>query len=200
MVAFAKTKILSPQEYLERERQAETKSEYDDGVIVAMAGAKRGHNRIVVNLVRHIANQLDGGECEPFSNDMRVRVRACNRYYYPDVVAVCGEAEFEDDELDTLLNPILVIEVLSDSTAVRDRSEKLICYQTLDSLQTYVLVAQDRALVEMYQRREDGWLHTATQGMEAVISLPSIGCTLHLADIYARVAFPTPEHAFEAAE
>ncbi|HZO87468.1 MAG TPA: Uma2 family endonuclease [Chthonomonadaceae bacterium] len=144
---------ISPQEYLAHERKAETKSEYHGGRIVAMAGASKGHNRITVNLIRHLANQLEGTSCEPFANDLRVRVPACDKYDYPDVAVVCGEPQFEDSHLDTLLNPTLIIEVLSDTTEAADRGEKFACYRTLASLTTYVLVAQKRPSVEVTSGR-----------------------------------------------
>src|SRR5579872_3709140 len=106
---------MSAQEYLERERKAETKSEYHSGRVVGMAGGSKEHNRITFDMARHLGNQLEGKTCEGFSSDMRVRVPECNNYYYPNVVVVCEEPQFEDAELDSLLNPTLVIEVLSGS-------------------------------------------------------------------------------------
>ena len=180
------------------ERKAEGKSEYHDGVIVAMAGASRRHNRITVDTVRSLGNQLEGALCEPFSGDMRVLVPECDRYFYPDAVVVCGEAQFEDEELDTLTNPALVVEVLSTSTEKTDRRLKWDCYRTLPSLQTYVLIAQDEPRIETYTRQDNGaWEYEAVSGLEATVSLPAIGCTLRLADVYARVAF-APEIAPEA--
>lgn len=193
MVAQAKKSYIAPEEYLERERAAETKSEYYDGVIVAMAGASRQHDRITVNMLRHLSNQLDGTSCEPFSDDIRVSVPVCNRYYYPDASVVCGEAIFADSSVDTLTNPTLIVEVLSPSTAMNDRGDKFLCYQTLDSLQAYVLIAQDRPQVEVYIRQLEGkWEYTRLVGLEARLHLSVIGCELTLADIYARVEFPPP--------
>ena len=217
MVARQKEKLVTPQEYLERERKAELKSEYYDGVIVAMAGASRRHDRIAgdtfteinlqlrgrsagasrrhdritSSLLRHLGNQLDGSPCEPFTSDMRVAVPARNRYFYPDVSVVCGEARFQDEHVDTLLNPILLIEVLSPSTAETDRDEKFTCYQTIESLSVYVLVSQDRPLVEVHTRAaHDGlWQYRRFSGLGASVLLPVIGCALKLADIYARVSF-----------
>src|SRR5262249_33624204 len=147
------------EEYLEGERAAETKSEYYDGVIVAMAGASPEHDRISGNLLRHFGNQLEGTPCEPFTSDMRVRVPECNRYYYPDVSIACGGSEFEGlSGVRSLLNPTVIVEVLSESTEKTDRGDKFLCYQTLPSLQVYVLIAQDRSQVEIYTRKpEDKW-------------------------------------------
>ena len=190
MAAQKKQIYLTPQEYLQWERQADTKSEYHDGVIVAMSGASRVHNRITFDAGRALGNQLAGSECEPFESDMRVLVPECRRYFYPDLVVVCGDAQFEDAELDTLLNPTLIIETLSDSTERTDRRLKLDCYRTLPTLQTYVLIAQDEPRIETFTRQaDDTWRHEAVTGLDAVLPLPAIHCTLPLADVYARVSF-----------
>ncbi len=185
---------LTPQEYLERERKAEVKSEYHSGIVVAMAGASKAHNAIVFDTALALGTQLRGGPCQGFSSDLRVRVPECNAYYYPDLVVVCGEPRFEDAELDTLLNPTLILEVLSDSTEKVDRGDKLDCYRTLESLQTYVLVAQDRPRVEAYTRQADGgWRYEAVRALDGEIPLDAIGCTLRLGEIYARGEFPADE-------
>src|SRR5581483_5690988 len=132
MVAHPKPCYVTPEEYLERERAAETKSEYYDGVIVAMAGASPEHDRIAVDILRHLGNQLERSPCEPFSSDMRVRVPTCNRYYYPDVSVACGGSQFEAlVGVRSLLNPKLIVEVLSESTEKNDRTDKYDCYRTL---------------------------------------------------------------------
>lgn len=201
MVASPKTESrrLTPQEYLERERYAQTKSEYHGGVLVAMAGASPEHNAIVFDIIGTLSAQLRGKPCQGFPSDLRVRVPACDRYYYPDIVVACEEPIYDVlAGTRSLLNPTLVIEVLSDSTEAADKGEKWFCYQTLDSLQTYVLVSQQRPVVEIYRRYGEEWLYTAVVGLESVAVLESIGCTLRLADIYARVSFPPP--ASEAAQ
>ncbi len=194
MAAQKQQNYFTPREYLQWERQADTRSEYHDGVIVAMSGASRVHNRITFDTGRALGNQLAGQACEPFESDMRVLVPDCNRYFYPDLVIVCGEAQFEDAELDTLLNPALIIETLSDSTERTDRRLKLDCYRTLPTLQTYVLIAQDEPRIETFTRQTGGtWRHEAVTGLDAVLPLPAIRCTLRLADVYARVSFaPAP--------
>jgi len=187
---------LSAAAYLQSERHAEIKSEYVNGTIVAMAGASLSHNRITFDLAGHIGNQLKDGNCEAFSADMRVRVPAFNRYYYPDLVVVSGPPEFEDTQFDTLLNPILIAEVLSESTEAKDRGEKLIAYQSLPSLMTYVLISQVQPCVEVYQRQPNGWLYQVTQGLENRVLLAAIGCELNLTDLYARIVFQElPEEA-----
>jgi len=197
MVARLKDIAVTPQEYLERERRAETKSEFYDGVIVAMSGASRQHDRIVGDIFTEINLQLRGGSrCEPFTGDMRVAVPACNRYFYPDVSVVCGAAVFEDESVDTLLNPTLIVEVLSPSTEQKDREEKFDCYKTIASLTTYLLVAQDRPLIEVHTRSAQAnlWQYRRFESLGASVPLPAIGCELNLADLYARVSFP-PESA-----
>jgi Uma2 family endonuclease len=160
-----------------------------------MAGASKEHNAITFNMVRHIGNQLDGSDCQGYSNDMRVRVQECNRYYYPDLVVVCGEPQFEDTSFDNLTNPTVIIEVLSESTQTKDRGEKLLYYRTLASVQVYVLVAQDAPRAECYTRQEGGWFYTVTEGLDAELILEAIGVRLRLADIYTRVTFPPQEES-----
>lgn len=182
----------TPEEYLAYERRNEFKSEYLNGEIVAMTGASRKHNRIVLNLAFSLHGQLRKNKsCEVYANDMRVRVLADNLYTYPDVVAACGEPRFEDDEVDTLLNPVLIAEVLSRSTERYDRGAKLRHYKTIPSFVEYLFVAQDRIQVDHSLRDAEGrrWVSTQTEDLNATLVLPSIGCTLLLADIYDRV-FP----------
>ena len=191
MVMYAEKKCVTPLEYLEREREAEFRSEYDQGVIIPMTGASREHNRITFDTSRHLGNQLDGSTCEGFAQDLRVRIPQCDKYYYPDVVVVCGEPRFEDAAFDVLLNPKLIIEVLSDSTERKDREEKFDCYETLESLTDYVLISQTEPRIEHFSRLESGgWRFVVVRGLEAVLSLPAVNCNLRLADIYARVTFP----------
>jgi Uma2 family endonuclease len=194
MVALRKPHYITPQEYLEGERQSEIKHEYHDGKIVAMAGASPEHNAIVYDLTLELGPQLRHRYCQGFSSDLRVWVPACNKYYYPDGVVVCGEPLYQDVAgMRSLLNPTLLIEVLSESTAHTDHSEKFDCYSTLDTLQTYVLVAQDSPRIENYTRQEDGtWRYTVARGMDCVLTLDSIGCALRLSEVYARIAFPPP--------
>ena len=180
-------------DYLTRERQVETRNEYLNGCIYAMGGASRGHNRITVNLTASLHSQLKHKPCEPFSSDMRVKVSPTGLYTYPDIVVACGEPRFEDRHVDTLLNPSVIIKVLSDSTAAYDRGDKFAHYRTLESLSDYLLVAQDKPRIEHYRRQADGqWLYSAADGLEARIEIPTIACTLHLAEVYDRVTFPDP--------
>lgn len=182
---------LTPAEYLALERGAEVRSEYLDGTVVAMTEASRAHNLLVVNLGREISLQLRGHPCETYTSDMRVRIPAHNVYTYPDVVVACGEPKFEDAEVDTLLNPALIIEVLSDSTERYDRGKKFAYYRSLPSLGEYLLVAQDEYRIDYYRREADGrWLIGDAHGRDATLDLVAGGCTLALADVYERVTLP----------
>ena len=191
MVTVAEKKCFTPLEYLERERKAEFRSEYDQGVMIPMAGASKEHKRITFNTSGLFWSQLAGSSCEGFAQELRVRVPQCDKYYYPDVVVVCGEPRFEDATFDVLLNPRLVIEVLSDSTERKDREEKFDCYETPESLTDYVLISQTEPRIEHFSRLEGGgWRFVVVRGVESVLSLPAVSCSLRLADIYARVTFP----------
>lgn len=183
--------FITAAEYLALERQAETKSEYWNGNIYAMSGASLKHNRIVAGLATTLGAQLRRKSCEPFFGDMRVKVSPTGLYTYPDVIVVCGEPQLEDDQLDTLLNPKVIIEVLSESTEKYDRGDKFAHYRALDSLTDYLLVAQNQPCIEHFQRQADGsWRYSAAQGLEAEIAIPSVGCELLLAEVYERVTFP----------
>ena len=186
MATVAAQTYITPQEYIALERKAHCKSEYLDGHIIAMAGASRTHNRITLDISTELNLQLRGKDCEVFSSDMRVQTSADDAYFYPDVVVVCGQQAFEDDGLDTLLNPIVIVEVLSPSTEAYDRGEKFRRYQQLASLREYVLVAQDSIRVEHYRRQGAQWMLSHYRTLEAVLLLPSISCKLPLHDIYRR--------------
>lgn len=182
---------LTPQAYLAMERQQEYKSEYINGDIFAMAGASRWHNLIVTNSVAELRAQLKGRPCELYANDMRVWIPRIRKYTYPDLVVVCGNPQFEDEERDTLLNPTLIIEVLSPSTAAYDRGDKFKHYRTIESLREYVLISQTRPWIERYVRQESTpfWMFSDAEGLEAQIELDSIGCTLALTQVYEKVKF-----------
>ncbi len=192
MVAQRQYKYISPEQYLAAEDKAEAKSEYYDGVIVAMSGATPEHNKITFDLTVTLGSQLQRGNCQGFASDLRVRVPVCNNYFYPDVSVACEEPRYEIIQgLRALLNPALIVEVLSNSTEQADRGNKFRCYQTLESLQAYVLVSQYRPRIEVFTRQEDGsWQYRAFEGMDAVAPLPTIGCELRLADVYSRMIFP----------
>lgn len=183
--------FITAADYLAMERQAETKSEYLNGRIYAMSGASRNHNRITLNLGAMLRTQLRGYPCEPFVNDLRVKVSPTGLYTYPDVVVVCGEPRFEDDRVDTLLNPKVLIEVLSESTEKYDRGDKFTHYRALESVSDYLLVAQHQPCIECFHRQADGsWLYSVAQGLEAQIDIAAISCALRLEEVYERVIFP----------
>lgn len=181
-------RLFSPEEYLAIEREAEYKSEYLAGEIYAMVGASRQHNRIVTNCVGELRQQLKGRPCWVYSNDLRVKVNPTGLYTYPDVVVTCGGERFEDAQQDTLLNPLVIIEVLSKSTESYDRGEKFEHYRKLDSLMEYLLIAQDKQHLEHYIRQPDSqWLLSETSNLEDRVHLPSIECELALAEVYDKV-------------
>lgn len=197
MVAEKSARRYTPEEYLALERKAEYKSEYIDGWIVAMSGASREHGLIAFNCAGMLHGQLGDSSCEAFISDMRVHIPATRRYTYPDVVVACGDIQFEDGELDTLLTPTVVIEVLSPSTELEDRGRKFMGYRSIPGLQEYVLIAQDQARVEHYRRWQDGWLFTEYAGLDSSVSLPTINCTLPLREVYRRVQFAPAESTSE---
>lgn len=181
--------FVTPEDYLALERKAEYKSEYFDGEIHAMTGASRKHNLINTNVLASLWSQLRGrGRCEVYPSDMRVRIPSANVYTYPDVVVVCDKPVFEDDHVDTLLNPTLLVEALSKSTANYDRTVKLGYYRTLESLAEYLLIAQDKYKVAQYTRQPDGdWRLADISGVGGVVKLSSVVCELPLGVIYERV-------------
>jgi Uma2 family endonuclease len=191
---------LTPEEHLAIERKAETKSEYFNGEMFplrgmgkphdafAMVGASRKHNLITVNITTALSQQLRDRQCEVYSSDMRVRIPATSLYTYPDIVVACGEPKFEDDYFDTLLNPTLIVEILSPSTASYDRTKKFGHYRRIESLAEYLLVAQDEYKIEQYVKQSDGrWLLEDIPSLEGLVELASIQCALRLADVYAKV-------------
>ena len=179
---------LTVEEYLAIERQAPCKSEYFDGEMFAMAGASRRHNLIALNIGAELRTQLRQRPCEVYTSDMRVKISRTGLYTYPDVAVVCEEPLFEDTDVDTLLNPIVLVEVLSPSTADYDRGGKFEQYRTLPSLQVYLLVAQEQCHVVHYTSQQDNtWLLAETSDMQDGIHLPSIRCDLLLSEIYAKV-------------
>jgi Uma2 family endonuclease len=182
---------LTPEEYLAIERKAEYKSEYFNGEMFAMSGASERHVSIVANLVYLLVGQLRGRPCKAYASDMRVRVSPTGLYTYPDVVVVCGQAQFADEQQDTLLNPTLIVEVLSESTKDYDRGGKFEHYRSLASLSEYVLIAQDKHHVEHFVRQSDNrWLLSETNRLEDTIHLSSIDCDLVLAEVYDKVELP----------
>jgi Uma2 family endonuclease len=181
---------ITPEEYLALERKAEIKSEYIDGEMFAMSGAQREHNTIMVNLATELGVQLMDRPCEVYVADMRTKVSKTGLYTYPDAVVVCGEPEFEDAQLDTLINPQIIIEILSKSTESYDRGKKFAHYRTLDSLQEYLLVSQTECRIERYARQDDGnWLYSETTDPGGSIELAAIACRLSMSRLYHKIDF-----------
>lgn len=186
--------LLTPEQYLDLERKAEFKSEYHQGEMFAMAGASEAHNLIVTNCVVALGQQLRSRPCRLYSSDMRVRVSATGLYTYPDVVVVCGEPRFLDNHRDTLLNPTLIIEVLSRSTEAYDRGRKFEHYSSVESLGEYLLLSSDRMHADLCSRQPNSkWLRTLAGQPGDVIELSAAGCTLTLGDVYEKVEFGDPE-------
>jgi len=193
MSAIPKTKFTA-KDYLEFERNSETKHEFFNGEIFAMSGAKRNHNKITTNLSGLVWQHLKGKICENYSNDMRVFVPATGLYTYPDLVVVCGEPQFQDEVFDTLLNPVLLIEVLSETTESYDRGKKFQHYRSIESLQEYVLVSQNEPRIEKYVRHGDGfWLLSEAVGIESKIEFASIECEIELREVYDKIDFSSDE-------
>jgi Uma2 family endonuclease len=188
----------TPEAYLALERKADCKSEYVNGQIIAMAGASRQHNLIAGNLSREVSQQLRGRPCEAYISDMRVNVSRTGLYTYPDVVVVCGEIRFEDASNDTLLNPLVIVEVLSASTEAYDRGEKFAHYRRLESLQAYLLVAQDKVRLEHYVRQGAQWVLSEVSDLHDTVHLASIDCEVILQEVYDKVQFVTSDEASPA--
>lgn len=188
-MAVAAKRFYSPEEYLTLERAAEYKSEYVSGEIFAMAGTSERHALITSNVSISIGGQLKPKGCKTYITDLRVNVGAA--YFYPDIAVVCGKAELVDDGyLDNLLNPTLVVEVLSKSTEAYDRGEKFARYAGIQSLNTYILISQDQPKVEVFSRLPDGsWNLKTFMSLSATIEFPHLDCHLTVADVYDQVEF-----------
>lgn len=191
MSALAKLHF-TPEEYLSLELPAEYKSQYVAGEIFAMAGGQPWHNHLSTNIIIALGNQLRGRSCRVFNSDMRVRVKSADMYTYPDVSALCGKPVFEtDDNPQSLLNPQVIFEVLSPSTATFDRGDKFTRYRRLESLVDYVLVDSEQVGIEHHLRLPSGaWTMNPHEHPANVLKLASVTCELTLAEIYDQVTFP----------
>lgn len=190
MSALPKRK-LTVEEYFAIERESEIRYEFIDGEIYAMSGGSRSHERIISTVNGILENQFSDGRCEPFPSNMRIKVSA-RKFFYADLSVACGASLFsKEGGLDHLLNPTLIVEVLSPSTEEYDRHDKFTSYKALDSLREYVLIAQHKPRIEVFTRQSGNrWLYTVAQGLESSIPLESIGLTLNLSEVYRRVDFP----------
>ena len=193
MPALPKSK-LTVAEYLAIERKADFKSEFFDGQIYAMAGANRHHNIVNENLSTEIGGLLKGTHCRTLSRDQRVQIGRTGLYCYPDLIIVCGPPEYAQEDPDTLVNPRVIVEVLSDSTELYDRTTKFRHYQQLPSVMEYVMVSQHEPMCERFTRSADGsWALVAFVGLDAKLELTSVPVQVPLADIYAGITFPGPD-------
>jgi Uma2 family endonuclease len=187
--------FISPERYLEIERAAEFKSEYYNGEMFAMSGAREAHNLIAANAIAELRQQFRRRSCRVYPSDMRVFVSATGLYTYPDLVALYGKPEFQDGELDTLLNPSLIVEILSPSTEAYDRSRKFENYRSIESLREYLLIAADRVHADLYTRQTDGrWLLTSAGRLEDALVLESVDARLPMSDLYEKVEFPSGQN------
>ena len=188
--ALLEPRLYTAEEYLALERAADFKSEFWYGRIYAMAGAATNHSRITINLSRETSLQLKGGPCEALSSDTKVRTSDEGLFAYPDLMIVCGEMQFHDRKKDVLLNPVVLFEILSPSTAKDDRGDRWRAYQEIESLRDYVLIAQNEARIEHFAWRGAGhWDYRIVMGLDASITLSAVPATLRLAEIYENVVF-----------
>ena len=193
MSSVAAQTYLTPEAYIVLERKATLKSEYLSGEIVAMSGASDTHNLITMNVAAGLYNQVAERECRVYASDMRVGIGIGVSYFYPDIAVTCEKPRFEDDTFDTLINPQVIIEVLSTSTENYDRGEKFVRYRQLASLQEYILISQDQIRVEHYRRQDKQWVLSEFRTLEKVLPLVSIGAELSLHQIYRFVEIETDD-------
>lgn len=180
--------LIPVEKYLAMEREIEEKHEYLNGEVFAMGGASPNHGLIVTNVIIELGTQLKKRPCTLYAADLRVKVTPTGLYTYPDVVVVCGEPQFDDQNQDTLTNPTLIVEVLSESTKSYDRGDKFAHYRSLADFMEYVLIDQDAIHVEHFIRQPDNrWILAETNRIEDTIELGSIGCTLSLMEVYDKL-------------
>ena len=194
-LALKKTALYTPDEYLEFERASDVRHEYVDGEIYEMAGESLAHSRICVNIAGEMRSSLKGSRCEALSPNMKVRAESKGMFAYPDLSIVCGEPVFHDKQRDVLLNPKVIIEVLSPSTQRYNQTKKFFRYRKeIPSLTDYILIYQDSPFIEHHEKVSDGrWVHNAFDGIEDVLRIPSIDCEVPLSEIYDRVEFTSAD-------
>lgn len=191
---FAEEQIkpsITAEDYLTAERESDSRHEFLDGRVYAMAGESLSHSQVCMNLGGEVRNKLKGKDCQPLSPNMKVRTSTASLFAYPDLTIVCGEPQFHDKKKDVLVNPKVIFEVLSPSTEKYDRSTKFARYRMgNETLNDYVLVSQEKPFVEHFSKRDDGeWLYRSFGDMNEVFEIESVGCLLSLAEIYDRVEF-----------
>ncbi|MDZ4718590.1 MAG: Uma2 family endonuclease [Roseiflexaceae bacterium] len=184
------TTLPSIADYLAFERASSEKHEYAAGQIIAQAGASERHNLITGSLYAAVYTQLRTRPCTVYSSDMRVKVSQTGLYTYPDLSILCGQPLFDDTIHDTLLNPMVLIEILSPSTERYDRGKKFQHYRTIETLQEYILIAQDEPYIDQYIRHaNDMWLLSSVAPPAPTLTIASVGCTVLIADIYEKISF-----------
>ena len=194
MAALTQTKKYTPEEYLALEDKAEYRSEYENGEVIAMAGSSLDHFQITFNVAKSLDRQL-AGRCRVLQTEIKVWVENRGKFYYPDVAVVCEKLLFRENRNDTIVNPLLIVEVLSDSTAAKDRAEKFWSYQLLESFQEYILVSQDKAAIEQFVRQPDGsWRYLAMIGTDSVLKLTTVEAELDLNEVYQLVNIEVTEN------
>jgi Uma2 family endonuclease len=190
MQAAQRVANISEAEYLRLEREAETKSEYFDGEMFAMAGGTRSHSLIASNFLSELSRALKNKDCVAYNSDLRIKIEATGLLTYPDISVVCGQERFLDEMEDTLLNPLLIVEVLSPSTEAYDRGKKFEHYRQMPSCQEFLLVSQTEPRVEQFVRQSSGeWLLKEVSGMEGSVMLTSVDVRISLAEIFLKVQF-----------
>ena len=192
-MALQHNPTMSVEEYLQLDRSSiEARYEYIDGYVTMLAGGTLDHATIGANIISILRRSLRGSPCRVFTSDARVRLSK-TRFVYPDATVSCDEQD--RGQIDNVQSPRLVVEVLSPSTEGYDRGDKFADYRRIPSLREYVLITQDRPSVDHYLRQGDKWLLTPATGLDAVVELPTVGCTLPLREVYRRVRFPDPVQA-----
>ncbi len=179
--------LVTPEEYLAREEKAEHKSEYRNGEIVALAGGSANHNQIAVNITTSLAQQLKPKGCRVFTSDLRLHIAKRGLYTYPDVMIICGRLEFVPGRNDTVTNPIVIFEVLSQSTEVYDRTLKFAMYRQIPSLQDYVLIDQTKPYIDYFRREGHFWVLEALERIDTTLTLRSLDVSIPLETIYSQV-------------
>ena len=195
MATGAAQTILSPEEYISFERgfipnKDTVKHEYVNGKVVPKSGSNLNHNLIAMNIASELHPQLKSVKCDVLMHQMRISSPLTSSYFYPDILVVCDQPFFQDDEEDILLNPIVIIEILSPSTEAYDRGEKFSHYRQIESLQEYIIVSQNKVNVERFLRKPDEWGYTSFQALNQQVPIASIACELSLENIYKKVTFP----------
>jgi Uma2 family endonuclease len=186
-------KLLTAADYWKVEKDSEIRHELFQGEIFAMTGGSPKHALIAANFIGIARNALEGGPCVVYTGDLRIKVKVTGLHTYPDASIICGELELDEAVPHTVLNPTVLVEVLSDSTEKYDRGTKSSNYRKIESLQELLLVSQDQPLVERYARTETGWLLTEVAGLDASLNLESVKSTLALSDLYRAVSFEQAE-------